>query len=40
MIYIRYIFKMLTLPLGTTFEINRRRVNRFTYIYKTLQLLK
>lgn len=36
---IRYTFKMLTMPKGTTFEIANCPVNRFVYIRETVKML-
>ena len=35
---IRYTFKMMTMPIGTKFEIANHPVNRFVYIRETLKL--
>lgn len=35
---IRYIFKMMAMPIGTKFEIANLPVNRFVYIRETLKL--
>lgn len=35
----RYIWKMLTMPAGTTYELKHQPVNRFAYTYDTVKLL-
>ncbi len=36
---IKYAAKMLTMPVGTKFESNGHRVNRFAYTARTVALL-
>lgn len=36
---IPYAFKMLTKPIGTTYELKGKPVNRFVYTYGTIRMM-
>ena len=39
-IYAEYILKILTKPIGTTFEIRGERLNRVQFVYRTVKMLR